>query len=260
MPNTVRRTLALLAAFATFSAAAPAMAEGELNDPLARFEEPLCPGIIGLELPNALGMVARMRETIARLGLRTADEADCTPNLVVVFLADGQDYLQRLSEERGYLFDSFTRHEREALLAREGPARAWLTTETRTRDGMWVGERENLTDLPMAGMWSAHSLIYVPTRQDITAAMVLIDREAAAGRSNTQLADYATLHGLADYIPAATAETPTIQRLFDGDAATAPQGLSEFDLTYLQQLYSSIPNLPGYTRLEGLEGLDRRAE
>jgi hypothetical protein len=252
MPVALHRALLALAAFTLGS---PAMADGMDDDPLARFEQPLCPGIIGLEVDGARAMVARIRENAARLGVRTAAEDSCSANLIVIFLADGQDYLQRLSHDRGYLFDSLTRHDQEELLAREGPARAWLTTETRTRDGMWVGERENLADLPMAGMWSAHSLIYVPTRQDITAAMVLIDRDAMAGRSIIQLADYATLHGLADFVPAAAPETPTIQRLFSDGPGDAVAGLSAFDLAYLERLYSSIPNLPAARRLQGLAGM-----
>lgn len=252
MPIALHRAFAALAALAL---ASPAMADGIDDQPLARFEQPLCPGIIGLEVDGARAMVARIRENAARLGVRAAPEDNCNPNLIVVFLDDGQDYLQRLSQDRGYLFNSLSRHDQEELLATQGPARSWLTTETRTRDGMWVGERDNLAELPVAGMWAAHSLIYVPTRQDITAAMVLIDRGAMAGKSITQLADYATLHGLADYIPAATPETPTIQRLFSAGAGGAVAGLSAFDLAYLERLYSSIPNLPGARRLEGMEGL-----
>jgi hypothetical protein len=259
MPVALHRAVLALAALSV-ALASPAMADGIDDEPLARFEEPLCPGIIGLEVDGARAMVARIRENAARLGLRTAAEDGCNPNLMVVFLVDGQDYLQRLSRERGYLFNSLSHHEQEDLLAREGPARAWLTTETRTRDGMWVGERDNAAEIPMAGMWSAHSLIYVPTRQDITAAMVLIDRDAMAGRSITQLADYATLHGLAAFVPAAAPETPTIQRLFSDDPGGAIAGLSAFDLAYLERLYSSIPNLPASMRLQGLEGMARQGE
>jgi hypothetical protein len=257
MPITLHRALLTLAALAL---ASPVLAEPVGDEPLARFEQPLCPGIIGLEVDGARAMVARIRENAARLGLRTAPEESCTPNLIVTFLANGQDYLQRLNHDRGYLFDSLSRHETEELLGREGPARAWLTTETRMRDGMWVGERENLADLPMAGMWSAHSLIYVPTRQDITAAMVLINRDATAGRSVVQLADYATLYGLAHFVPAAAPETPTIQRLFSDGAGSGVAGLSAFDLAYLERLYSSIPNLPARMRLEGLEGMAQQPQ
>ncbi len=198
-------------------------------------------------------MVARIRANAERFGLRTADADDCRPNLIVAFLGDGQDYLRRLHDERGYMFQSMDRSQVRELLAVEGPARAWVTTEARTRDGMQIGRRENLVDVPRAGMWAAHSLIYIPTRRDITAAMVLIDRDAIDGLSVNQLADFASLHGFADFVPEAREDVPTIQTLFAG--GQAPSGLTEFDIAYLERLYASIPNLPANARLAGLEGM-----
>lgn len=255
MLQTSRRMLACVVGLGISLAAAPAAADGMPEEPLARFEDPVCPGVIGLQVDYAVAVVAKIRQNSEGLGLRTAPDEGCKPNLIVAFLNDGQDYLQRLHEERAYLFESLDRSELRELLAITGPARAWVTTETRTRDGLQVGRRENLVQIPEAGMWSAHSKIYVPTRQDITASMVLIDRSAIEGLSIDQLADYATLYGLADFVPEATAETPTIQRLFDEGQDTAPEGLTNYDLAYLERLYSSIPNLPAYARLEGLEGM-----
>lgn len=260
MKKSFRRMMASLAGLAVLFTAAPAAADGMPEDPLARFEDPLCPGIIGLQVDFALAMVERIRDNALRFGLRVADADNCDANLIVAFLNDGQNYLQRLNAERGYLFESLSRMQKRELLGQTGPTRAWITTEVRTRDGMQVGMRENLVDVPQAGMWSAHSMIYVPTRRDITASMVLIDRGSIDGLSVNQLADYASLTGFADFVPAASPATPSIQRLFDMDRDAAPEGLTAFDVAYLERLYSSIPNLPAYARLEGLEGLAQLEE
>ena len=194
-PHSRRRTarkagLACLAALlAVPLTATPAAADSIRGEPLARFEDPLCPGIIGLQVDFAVAMVARIRDNAQRFGLRTADADDCQPNMIVAFLNDGQDYLQGLHAQRAYLFESLTRAQKRELLAQTGPTRSWITTEVRTRDGLRIGMRENLVDVPQANMWSAHSLIYVPTRRDITASMVLIDRDAISGFSVNQLAD-----------------------------------------------------------------------
>ncbi len=256
MKTIFRSSIAGLAALAAAITASPAVADGIDDQPLARFEERLCPGVIGMQADYAAAVVARIRENAERLGLRTAPADDCKANMIVAFLGDGQDYLQRLSRERGWMFESMDESEKRALLAQTGPTRAWITTETRTRDGLWIGRRENLVALPQAAMWSAHSKIYTPTREDITAAMVLIDRDAIEGRSLTQLADYATLHGLADHVPATADGVASIQQLFDTESA--PEGLTAFDMTYLERLYSAIPNVPASTRLEGLEGVASR--
>lgn len=249
----IRRSLAGLAAAAIAFTATPAAADGINDEPLARFQEPLCPGIIGMQADFAAAMVARIRENAQRLGLETAPEEACQPNMIVAFLHDGQDYLQRLNRSRGWMFESMDETEKRRLLSTTGPTRAWVTTETRTRDGLRIGRRENLMDLPQAMMWSAHSKIYVPTRVDITASMVLIDRDAIADRSLVQLADYATLRGLAEVVPQTRDGVASMQRLFDA-GESAPESLTEFDMAYLEGLYSAMPNMPAYTMLDGLEG------
>jgi len=252
-----RSSLAGLAAAAIALVATPVVADGIDENPLARFEAPLCPGIIGMQADYAAAVIARIRTNAEQLGVETAPEGACEPNMIVAFLQDGQNYLQRLNQGRGWMFESLDETEKRRLLATTGPARAWITTETRTRDGLRIGRRENLNDLPQAAMWSAHSMIYVPTREDITASMVLIDRDALEGRSIDQLADFATLHGLADYVPRSASGVASIQNLFDS-GSTAPDGLTAFDMAYLERLYSSMPNVPARTRLEGLEGVAKR--
>jgi hypothetical protein len=255
MKHRIQLVGAACAALAFVFAAVPAQADGLDDEPLARFEDPLCPGVIGLPADRAVIVVARIRENAGRLGLRLADEERCNANLIVSVLLDGRDYLGQLSRSNGYLFAGMDRSRREDLLAQAGPARTWVTTHTRSRDGMHMSRREGLHEPPEVTMWGAHSLIYVPTRQEITVSMVLVDRAAVDGISLAQLADYATLHGLADFVPPAAEGVASMQQLFTTSGNGRPAGLTEFDLAYLTRLYSSIPNLPAATRLAGLEGM-----
>lgn len=252
MSKMFRRALCLAAGATLAAISTPATADGILDDPLARFEDPLCPGVVGLQVDYASAIVARIRENAEDLDLRLANEEKCEANLIVAVLGDGQDYLHRLAENEHHLFDTMSRSELRELLAKEGPARAWVTAEMRTRDGFWIGRRDNLVDLPNARGMAAHSRIYVPVRRDILASMVLIDRDAVSGLSPNQIADYATLVGLAEYVPEPSTRTLSIQALFE-DGGDRPSGLSEFDKTYLSRLYSSIPNLPASVLVEGLE-------
>ena len=244
----------LLAATVGLVTAGPALADGLQEEPLARFEEPVCPGVIGLKVAAAEQMVGRIRANAAGFGLRLADPEACEPNLIVTFLTDGQDYLQRLEDKRPYLFQEMSTADRRALLAETGPARAWINTQVRTRDGFYVGRGENLTQPPNAGMWSAHSRIYRPVREDISSAMVLFDSAAVGGLSVEQLADYATMRGLANTFPdEAGTRQPSILTLFDEPGTTpTPLALTAFDRTYLGRLYEGLPNLPASARLNGL--------
>jgi hypothetical protein len=100
-------------------------------------------------------------------------------------------------------------------------------------------------------MWMAHSKIYLPVREDITQVVVVFDLDQVHGKSLDQLADYATMRGLAQTRPVEDAPAmDTILTLFH--SASPPQALTQFDRAYLAALYDSIPNLPGITRVMGV--------
>jgi hypothetical protein len=228
----------------------PAMARVD-DEPLPRFEDRICPGVVGLKREAAETMIGLIRGNIEALGLLNDKEAVCEPNVVVAFVDDGHAFLQNLADRDDTLFLDMPRQEREALLAETGPARALLKVWSRTRDGMMISRRDSLDDLPMTQMAMAHSKIYTATRRDIISALVLIDRDAVRGLNLQQLADYATFRALSHTQPPATARGDSIVGLFES-AASRPGGLTEFDRTFLATLYSGVPNLPGSSRLADL--------
>ena len=246
------RTLALAGlAGAALLAPLPAMAQAD-QEPLARFEDALCPGVLGLKQEAAEQMVGRLRANAEMLGLRMADNGDCEANFIVAFVADGQTFLSQLQDRSSYIFAEMSRDERVALLADTSPARAVLRVRSRTRDGIPISRRENLAQLPTTTLWMAHSKIYSATRNDIISAMVLFDRDAIRGMNLAQLADYATFRALAQRLPGpeATGQT-SILTLFDSSAAR-PEGLTEFDRAYLGQLYTGLANMPAPAKLADL--------
>lgn len=249
--------LALAATAATLVAAPPALADNG-DEPLARFEDAVCPGVVGLRIEAAEEMVGRIRARITEFGRRLAPEGDCQANLVVAFVNDGQAFARRMQRENGWLFAELSQSDREMALNEAGPARAILRVRARSRDGMPIPRRENLTDLPQTDMWMAHSKIYTATRNDILYSLILIDRSAVRGLSVGQLADYATYRSLTRTLP----QTPdtradSILALFDG-GAQPPAGMTEFDRVYLTQLYDGVPNLPAPARLAQLEAATGR--
>jgi hypothetical protein len=236
---------------ATLLTPLPALAQAD-EEPLARFEDALCPGVIGLRQEAAEQMVGRLRANAEMLGLRMAENGDCEANFVVGFVADGQQFLEELQDRSSYIFAEMPREERVALLADPGPARAMLRVRARSRDGMPISRRENLAELPTTTMWMAHSKIYSATRNDIISATVLFDREAIRGMDLGQLADYATFRALAHRLPGPEAAgEASILALFDAGAAR-PAGLTAFDRAYLGQLYAGIANLPAPAKLADL--------
>ena len=226
------------------SAAAQALGGADRDEPLARFADPICPGVVGMKVEVAEAIVGRIRQNAHELGLPLADPANCVPNVIASFVADGKDYINRLKAREGWMFVDMSEQERQALFEAPGQVRTWARTVVRSRDGMQVSRRESLAQIPESAMWSAHSKIYVATRRDYLAAMVLFDRAAADGLSVFQLADYVSMRALGgEAFRTVAPEGETILALFD-EPQGAPQALTAADRTYLETLYGSLPNLP----------------
>jgi hypothetical protein len=240
-------TASLIAVAATLLAPAPAAAKvysgAERDVPLARFQDPLCPGIAGVQQAQAEIMVGLIRQNAEELGLRLADTQTCEPNLLVAVMDDPKGYLDGLRKRKAYLFDWLGKAERQALFDTPGPAHTWTRVFTRSRDGQPVYPSQSLTDLPYTQMEAAHSLIYVPIRRDIISSMVLIDRRAVQGLSVGQVAAYATMRGLSgDQAERLDAPGESILALFE--AGAKPPGLTRSDKIFLKTLYSTTANNP----------------
>jgi len=209
---------------------------------LPRFEgDRLCPGVAGLKADDAGLMIDRIRNSAEQLGLRmTKDDGTCRPNFVVAFVDDGQATIRAIKDKKYWLFRDMPYHELRELVGEEGPVRVWTATAMRTRDGMPAGSSQ----------WMAHSKIYLSMREDIVWALVLIDRADAQGKTLLQLADYATMRGLARTRPVESNGQPmdTILALFDPGAAP-PGEMTDFDRAYLAALYQGLPNMPGITKV-----------
>lgn len=231
--------------------------------PLPRFEgDRLCPGVIGLKADFAALVVDRIRANAERFGLwMTEDDGTCRPNFVIAFVDDGQAVLQQVADGQSWLFKDMPRHERVELLADDGPAHVWTTTQARTRDGM------DLPDTPSGRKASAMSSggvarVAIPVREDITGVLVLFDRDDVSGLTLVQLADYATMRGLARTRPVDGdgQAMDTILALFDQDS-TPPAEMTAFDSAYLGALYRGQSNTTGLSKVLGVDReLRRQAE
>ncbi|TIX48787.1 DUF3987 domain-containing protein [Alteraurantiacibacter aquimixticola] len=231
---------------------------GDIREtPLARYETPLCPGIIGLTVQAAVPMIDRIRTNAEVLGVRLAPD-ECNPNMVLVFADDGQALLSGMMEENPARFQYLTPVARQELRA-PGPVRVWTDVQQATRDGMRVPRSRNLVNPPQVRMDMAHSHIYTTVRNEIDMVWVIIDREAARGLSLMQLADYATMRGLVQTEPQEDLAISSILGLFNEDGPW-PDELTDFDRAYLTAVYDYIPNLPAFRKLGRVAEEVRRIE
>lgn len=241
-----------------------------LDDPLPRFEDRLCPGVLGLKDDAAAYIVERIRHNAEQLKVRlTENDGSCEPNLIVAFVDDARNQLVELARKEGYMLAALSVTQRGELLDAPGTARVWTNTVMRTNTGAPAPSRGSSSTAPERVLSydpetgsaarlglppettgsASHSRIYFPVREDIHSVMVLFDRAQVRGKSLLQLADYATMRGLA-FTRETRGEAPadTILSLFDG-AGKKPDRLTSFDLAYLQSLYDGIPNIPAQSKI-----------
>ena len=224
---------------------------GVLEAPLARFEDRLCPGVVGLEEEFAVSLNARIRTNAQALDIRLL-EGDCRPNFVIVFAEDGEAVFRQLFEESPEYFRYLDPGQKADILE-PGPVHVWTNVEPRTLTGMPIARVRNLAAPPATGSFGAHTRIYTTNRNDIASVMITFDRDAVRGLSLRQLADYATMRGLAQTRAPRNGSDEmvmdSILSLFD--APDPPLGMTEFDLAYLRSLYDGDPNLPAYRKISG---------
>jgi hypothetical protein len=220
-------------------------------EPLAQFQAPVCPGVIGMPDEFAAEMIARVRLVAQRARIRL-DKDRCKANLLVIFVANGQAALQNMNGKGRWLFDGISPAQLrdlaedpalKDLAADPGPVHAWVSTRMQTRYG------EAVPKLVMDDPTMSASRLSKPLRKDIVASVVVIDIAAAHGMAVEQLADYAAMRGLArTRPPPQTSPVSTILSLFD-KGVIAPLSMTRFDRAYLRSLYGSVANIAGITKI-----------
>lgn len=210
-------------------------------DGVARFEESICPNVLGLSGPLKEAVLNRMREVIEAAGLGVAG-GDCRPNVLLMVTRDKQALIEALAGRYPHFFDDQDNSARR-VARQPGPASAWHAQIMVNAGGQ---------ALPMRGGFYVNQTglvggrIKVPTRSVFIAAAVVVERRALEGLSATQLADYALMRALARTEPhrLTAASPPSILSVLEAPMGSEiPLTLTRWDLGFLRGLNASTPNL-----------------
>lgn len=228
--------------------------------PLAQFDKPICPGVVGLKPEFALPLVERMRFDVLRFGLQLDEAGECRPNVLVVFVENGQAEIRALQDSTPYVFNSLRPRERKLLAADAGPVHAWVRSELRSADGMVPNSDSTSANGPKYMRVREVSRLRLGYRRDIVQSYVMIDLAATEGLTTHQLADYAIMRGLARTEPPSDdASFATILGLFHPGEERADE-LTEFDVAYLKNLYDGKRNYTSSRKLDGVAQVLRKEQ
>ena len=215
---------------------------------LARWRDRVCVGVANMDPEAAQYVADRVSEVALDLGLRPG-EPGCRPDLIIVAADDGAamaDALVRRQEHNfrvGHLSTDLGAAALRDFRSMEKPVRWWATSmPVNSENGMRAVRLPGDVDpegRPVAPAINqvGGSRLISRIRDDLIRSVVIIDMPKAEGASLRQLADYTAMVSLAQIDPKADASGyNSILNLFS--AGRDPEGLTEWDMSYLRALYS----------------------
>ena len=218
---------------------------------MTRFEEPICPQVVGLPESMSTTVEHLIGEEVVRAGATKA-LTTCTPNLIVIIAEDGNKFLIGLNKKNPGLFDGFYISQKDAFNKQKGPVWSWRTTIPKRRDGGPVNHISSISfsanDPPRPlgkGAYIVSDIepgrLSAPVRVDMASAIIVINAQAVNGTNLRQLSAFCAMVGMSPINTAHAKDNPesSILSLFsmDDHQRTLPDDLSAFDLAYLRALY-----------------------
>lgn len=213
-----------------------------MDQPVARFVDPVCPGVVGLSAKSGQAVVDRIGIVADDVGLKVG-EPGCNPNLLVIVTQDGRAAVEHILNRRAGVMAAQSLADYRRIRDESGGARGWVESEVRSRDGdrAQPGAPGEPPTLAVQGS----SRLIPGFRRDIVSAVVIIDSAAAAKRDTDQIADYAAMRALADARPGRAGQGRTILQVFTpGAGDDVPKTLTDTDRGILRGLYSGQGNVP----------------
>jgi hypothetical protein len=210
--------------------------------PLARFEQPLCLMVAAADTALAQEVAKRIIDNAKGAQVPVRGNG-CTPNALLALSDDAHAQLRAIRASGRRLFAGLSARDIDAALGARDPVYVFQASKVTSATGPAIvaspeaGGSGGIPG-PQNQIWSAGRLKR-EIREDMLAALVVVDNAAVAGLTPMQIADYASLRLLAPTgeVDAAEAGAPrTIMTLFVAPQ-TAPAALTRFDRAYLKALY-----------------------
>jgi len=229
----------------------------------ARWKQPICPHVYGLNPVTAWFVEHHIREVAAMVGAPVDRNDPCLPNIGIIFTAEPQASLLSIAARRPFLLQGGAQK-----LTVNYPVQAWYTTWKTDYDGFktidipWeISEpwRDGYNDPPQVK--ANDSRLHTGQTAEMGAATVLVDTKAATGMTLGELSDYLAFMTLAQASQyGACLPMETISNLMTpgcGADDTAHR-LSHADIALLTALYE-VPDEPELLQKQRIVGAMRRS-
>lgn len=213
------------------------------DEQLARFEDKICPMVVGMPRDWTAKMTRMIRENMVAVGAEV-QPAGCKPTALAIFIDQPKELVSALHEDAPFFFN-MTPRQFKNFEGTPGPVWSWHMTSMVSRDGVLLGSGGMAGNDFAVVKNAAATRLYSNVRQDMQAGFVVIDRTKTVGTTLRQLADLATMHLLLDVRwDAGARDRSSILSLFhpreNGEAP--PARFSSFDRGALAGFYTQREN------------------
>jgi hypothetical protein len=206
---------------------------------LARWEQWVCPGIVGMTQRHGSYVLDRFAQEAWALGLQVG-EPGCKPDFLIVVTTTPREVAAKFREDRVRFFAHQRRSGGKQKLSEfvevDRPVRWWHVAEQQENAGSGGGR--------LASTW----------REQMSRALLIVDANQLEGITTEQLASYLAMASLAQLkADAQPAELQTIMTLFADRAAgkVSPATLTDWDRAYLNGLYRAPEDLRSVSAQRG---------
>ncbi len=212
------------------------MVPASFDQKLGRFEEPVCPGTVGLPDKLRDEVLARIRQVTSAAAIALA-KGNCRPNLLIIVVDDKKALIEGMERKREAYLYGIGNSERKRLANGPGPVSAWQISDVIGADGEPLvvdgdGFPRLFTTIPPSHLRSS-------TRSRILGAIVVVEQRGLVQVTTRQLADFALVRALAP-LQQKTSQPPdsSVLSLFNPGVRPedAPQSLTWWDLALLKAL------------------------
>ena len=222
-----------------------ALTQARAMGQISRFEEDVCPEVMGLAANQNEKVAARIRRVAAAAGISVGKDK-CKPNLFVVVAEDKEKMVKALREKWADPLGDRVRVPKES-----GPAVALHLEGRLDSDGIPAGVKQD-EGSGQSGYYvtekassDASWRIKPGSRPHFLATALIVEEEALAGLTTIQLADYAAMRLLARTDPSRLEKSaaPTILNVLEAPMGSeVPLTMTQWDFGFLKALYGSGEN------------------
>jgi len=217
------------------------------TDKIARWERRICPLVIGQNPSYEAFIRQRIRFVALSAGAPVNTDVSCKPNIEVIFTTTPQALMDNVRQHDVYwLGYAESAAQLDQLATVTHPVQAWYTTETVDANGVRRVDTNIISNIG-GGAWMFEPPTYATgglgrirneIRSGFNHVLIVIDTTKLAGEKIVPLADYISMLALTQIkTPDSCQQLSSVANLLAANCDHPADGLTEFDIAYLQGLY-----------------------